>query len=373
MGIVEKLESYGVFVGDVGLASLLCADNPKQIKKAWDTGVKFIVLKTMMDLEDRPGEAAIREVQTADDNMTFYHTGTTSKEQLNFRDDSEGIVSLLNGLYDSGIVAIPSIGTKGTDIETWEKMESVLARTEARVLELNFRYLYRGLLDKYRRLLDEDNGMRSNEYRIIDTIGKAQNANKAKYLANREFGYILAMIRRIFPQDEYSLIAKLWSSSEIKLHLMYAAESGFDAVTLVNSKKKQPPVPFENLPEGKIPQVSGLELRQNRDYAFWLIREMRYRLPIFASGGVAMEAIRKIDITGATEMPDYEGRIIQKNFQDAVKDIKSCFEQGASYVQLGSVGYFKNHYGSVYDTITRIMQELNGPPKANTPAKMIAA
>ena len=366
MGIVEKLESYGVFVGDVGLASLLCADNPKQIKKAWDTGVKFIVLKTMMNSEDRPGETAIKGVQITDDNMTFYHTGTTSKEQLNFKDDSEGIVSLLNGLYNDNIVAIPSIGTKGTTTEPWEMMKKTLDGTEARVLELNLRYLYRSLYCKH---MGND---RCNEY-IIDSHADGEAVNEALYKSNRDFNNILMCIREIFPPNEYYLIGKMWSYSQMKLHIMYVCQNGFDALTLVNSKKSSPPEPFEKLPEGKLPQMSGLGLRPYREYASQLVSGMGYNIPVFDSGGIGMEAIRKIDTRGATEISGYREMMLQRNLQDAIKDIKHCFETGASYVQLGSVGYFNGPLGSVYDTLSMIMQELNGPPNAKTPARRIVS
>ena len=151
---------------------------------------------------------------------------------------------------------------------------------------------------------------------------------------------------------------------------MYVAESGFNAVTLLNSIKKEPPEPFEKIPRSKMPQMSGMELRPYRDYALTLARRMNYKLPIFASGGVAIEAIRDINFDGVSHLP--KEMLLQKNFRDAMADIRRCFELGASYVQLGSVGYFRGPHGSVYDTIARIMQESNGLPKAKTPAKVIA-
>lgn len=347
MGIEKKLEQMGIR-SNVGLASLLCSNNPKIISEAWDTGVGFIVLKTMMDAEANPEKQLAKRIISTDDNTTFYHTGTTDKEQYNFQADADKIIRLVNGLYANNIIAIPSIGTKKTCIEAWENMECILARTEARIFELNLRYLYRGLLAKFMQ------GTPLNEYLdngIKEISGR--DRNRAQYLANEEFENLLNRIREVFPPEKYCLIAKLWPCDEIMLHLMYAAESRFDAVTLVNSVKKEAPESSEFV-GSKIPQMSGIELRRYRNYTLELAKRMNYSMPIFASGGVAIEAIRDVEFNGAEHIP--KEMLSRKNFQDAVFDIRRCFEFGASYVQLGSVGYFRGPNGNVFETIGKLVR-----------------
>jgi dihydroorotate dehydrogenase len=172
--------------------------------------------------------------------------------------------------------------------------------------------------------------------------------------ANRDFKKLLLAIREIFPPEQYSLIAKLWPNPELRQHTIYLVENYFDAVTLINSLKAESPKPFEGIKKGKLPQMSGLKLRQYRDEALYLAGEIRCKLPIFASGGVAVEAIRKPDgFNGNLKLLDDKCK--QKNVEEGVADILKCFQLGASYVQLGTVA----HIGG-YDTMARIMMELKG-------------
>ena len=360
MGLEEKVKENGIR-NRVGIASLLCSNKHEQILETWETGIGFIVLKTMMDSDDKPNEQLHRQPpHKTDENMTIYHTGTTCKEQYNFEDDNEAIVNLINMLYNEGVAIIPSIGTKKLGERPWEAMESCLAKTPARVIELNLRYLYRELILKHAEIFKQnDREIYSDEYgtthpnRELRMNGK--QLNYAKYHANIEFESTLGNIREIFPPGNYALIVKLWPGSELKTHLLYVAENSFDAVTLINSIKRDPPEPFTGLKETKLPQMSGYALRPYRDDALRLAREMRYELPIFASGGMGIEAVRLPP--GWDGKSPIDEKTLQKNIKEGAMDLNRCFESGASYVELGSVAYIRGPL-PIYDTIRSLLKEL---------------
>ena len=195
MVLEEKLREIGI-ENNVGMASLLCSNKYGQILTTWETGIGFIVLKTMMDSDNKPNEKLLKpSYKMADENMTIYHTGTTCKEQYNFEDDNEAIVSLINGLYNEGVAIIPSIGTKKLGERPWEIMEKYLAETPARVIELNLRYLYRELISKHAEIFKQNRGeIYSDEYGTTHPNRKLRMSGKqlnyAKYHANIELSLI---------------------------------------------------------------------------------------------------------------------------------------------------------------------------------------
>lgn len=359
MSLEKELEWMGIR-SNVGVASICCKDY-EQIKRMWkETDIGYVVLKTFMDVEDTPEEKAFTCKQSADQNMTLFHTGTTSKESHTFENDNAEITTLIYELLSDGIAVIPSIGTKKTDEVPWAIMEENLANTGARLIELNLRYLYRGLTSKYAEEVRQATGRNivCDEYFSKNIQGTENMSDKEeRYIresANREFKRLLQAIREIFPPEQYALIAKLWPNPELREHIAYLVESYFDSVTLMNSLKMESPKPFEGIRKGKLPQMSGLRLRQYRNAGLYLAGEMGCKLPIFASGGVAVEAIRKpVGFNGNLKSLDenYE----QKNIEEGVADILKCFQSGASYVQLGTVA----HIGG-YCVMARIMRELKG-------------
>lgn len=358
MRLEKALEETGVR-NSVGVASIFC--NEVQIKRMWkETDIGYVVLKTFMDSEDNPGEEAFNRKQSADQNMTLFHTGTTSKEAPNFETRSDELIDLVDSLLSYGIAAIPSIGTKKTDEATWEMMRGHLAKTGTILLELNLRYTYRGLTSKYAEEIRQATGRNvvCDEYfskNIPDTENMSDKERRyVRDSANRDFKRLLQAIREIFPPEQYALIAKLWPNPELREHIAYLVENYFDSVTLVNSIKMKSPEPFEGIRKGKLPQMSGSGLRPYRDEALYLAGEMGCKLPIFASGGVAVEAIRKpVNFKGSLKSLDEEYK--QKNIERGVADILKCFQSGASYVQLGTVAYIGG-----YDVMARIMRELGG-------------
>ncbi|MBI3035134.1 hypothetical protein HYY71_02320, partial [Candidatus Woesearchaeota archaeon] len=226
--------------------------------------------------------------------------------------------------------------------------------------ELNLRYLYRGLTSKYAEEIRQATGRNivCDEYFSKNIQGTENMSDKERrYVrdsANRDFKRLLQAIREIFPPEQYALIAKLWPNPELREHIAYLVENYFDSVTLVNSIKMKSPEPFEGIRKGKLPQMSGSGLRPYRDEALYLAGEMGCKLPIFASGGVAVEAIRKpVNFKGSLKSLDEEYK--QKNIERGVADILKCFQSGASYVQLGTVAYIGG-----YDVMARIMRELGG-------------
>jgi len=364
MGLEEKLRRIGIR-NRVGLASIGCSNRLDQIRKAWEeAGIGYIILKTMMDSDDRPGEPRLPGEYKRDYNMTLCHTGTTSKEQWNFETDHLGIIGLINTLLDEDIAIIPSIGTKKTDEGAWEMMERTLAYTSATVIELNLRYTYRGLVLKYANEVKRVTGrdFYCDEYFTVHPDKalriKESDRNYIRECANADFDDLLGKIRRIFPENRYALIAKLWPSLELEAHMTYVAENGFDAVTLVNSIKDCDPKPMDGIPRTKLPQMSGMVLRGYRNDALELARKIGYKLSIFASGGVAAEVRRNPESIDGKELADE--KYLQKNLEDGVADVRRCFELGALYVQLGS-GIYKKHYRNFncYE-VTRLLMEALG-------------
>ena len=304
----------------IGVASGPWSKDYSKIRNMWQfAGVGYIILKTFMDCDDKNFKG--KKIQkTTDYNMTLFHKWNTAKENFNFDDNHDEIVSLLNRLFNEDIAVIPNIGTKKTDEQTWEKIERYIKKTPGKVLEINLRYLYRGLISEFENKFYGTSG-KFNEY--------SKESSDLMNSANIRFHQLLQNIRQIFPKENYALIGKIWAADpSLTKHLNFLEDSGYDAVTLVNSKKELIPHLVGGKNSDKYAQMSGYRLREYRDEALGEAKKMNYSLPIFASGGVAMEAARK-----SKNVTDKK-----QNVEDAVKDIERCFEElNASYVQLGSV------------------------------------
>src|SRR3989338_3315347 len=312
----------------IGLASIFSIEKEEElIMKFWEAGIGYVITKTMMDYDYRAGEKPKVKIKWEDDEKTLYHTGTTCSESPDFYHKHGVIGRVLNGFISEGVAVIPSIGSKNIDADAWVNMQRYLPDQHTPIIEINFRYTYRSLVQKYKNEILGNKLVNCDEY-LNDYLNSIPNLNQAekrniKNRANSDFKVLFSAIRDIFPPDRYCLIAKLWPSPELETHLGYTSEKYFDSVTLVNSIKAEPPVPFKKIPKEKIPQMSGLRLREYRDYALRTAMRMNYLLPIFASGGVAVEA--KDSLKGSVE--------------DGIRDIANCFALGADYVQLGVVAY----------------------------------
>lgn len=355
MNIEEILMAIGAR-GRIGLASLFSVEKEDIVMRFWDAGISYFITKTMMDFNNREGERPVFGRQWVDHGETLFHLGSTCNESPDFYYKHELIEHKLNALIKKGVAVIPSIGSKNIDAGAWEGMQRYLSGQRTPIIELNFRYTYRSLVQHYKKEIVGDTSVNCDEYgndysNGIPNLSEFEKM-RIRTRANHDFKIILGAIREIFPPDQYCLIAKLWPSRDLKAHLSYVAENYFDSVTLVNSIKAEPPKYFENFPREKIPQKSGLGLRGDRDDALRIAMAMNYPLPIFVSGGVAVEA----------------RSMTEGSLREGIKDITSCFGLGADYVQLGIVAY-----GCGPRTVAAIMKALGPVYGLGTRQKLIKA
>jgi hypothetical protein len=201
MKLERALEEIGAR-NNVGVASI-CCKNEWQIKRMWkEIDIGYVVLKTFMDSEDNPGERAFTDKQPADQNMTLFHTGTTSKEGYNFETQSSRIIELLDSILSYGIAAIPSIATKKTDEAAWETMQRPLAKSGVMPIELNLRYTYRGLTSKYAEEIREATGrnIACDEYFSKNILGTVNRTDREEFyirdVRGRTLGELYFLIGR---------------------------------------------------------------------------------------------------------------------------------------------------------------------------------